>query len=94
MPQNTAKRQDSGRGRSTPKKKDRQTSGRYTPPIPQESRRSPRWYPWLILGLLVGGVFVIMLNYINVLPASPTNWYLVGGLVSILAGALAATQYR
>jgi hypothetical protein len=37
---------------------------------------------------------VIILNYINVLPSSPSNWYLLGGLGAILAGALAATQYR
>lgn len=94
MPQNTAKRRDSVRGRTTPKKGDPKGAGRYTAPIPRESRRSPGWYPWVLLGLLIGGVIVIMLNYINALPASPSNWYLLGGLASILAGALAATQYR
>ena len=74
--------------------KGRPPSGRYTPPIPREVRRSPRWYPWLLLGLLVVGVLVILLNYIDALPKSPANWYTLGGFVCILAGALLATRYR
>lgn len=74
--------------------KGRAASGRYTPPIPKEIKRSPRWYPWMLLGLLVLGVLVILLNYIDALPGSPTNWYTLGGFVCILAGALLATSYR
>jgi hypothetical protein len=48
----------------------------------------------LILILLVGGALTIMLNYSGVLPASPTNWYLVGGIVLIASGFVVATQYR
>ena len=40
------------------------------------------------------GSLCIILNYIDVLPASPTNWYVVGGLVAILASALLATRYH
>ncbi len=94
MPQKTAKRQGSGRGRATPKKGSRPDPGRYTQPIPREMRHSPRWYPWVLLALLLGGVIAIILNYIQVLPASPTNWYTLGGLVAILVAALAATRYR
>ncbi len=94
MPQKTARRQGSKRGRTTPKQGDRQVSGRYTKPIPIETRRSPKWYPWMILTLLIGGVFAIILNYIQALPSSPTNWYTLGGLIAILAGALSATRYR
>jgi hypothetical protein len=57
-------------------------------------RRSPRWYPWVLLGLLIGGVVVIILNYIQLLPSSPTNWYTLGGLIAILSAALGATNYR
>lgn len=81
------------KGRTTPKK-SRPESGRYTPPIPIEVRRSPRWFPWALLTLLILGVVAIILNYVQVLPASPTNWYTLGGLVAILAGAIAATRYR
>ena len=40
-------------------------SGRYTPPIPREVRHSPRWYPWALLSLLLGGVAVIIFDYIQ-----------------------------
>ena len=51
------------RGRKAPGSR---TSGRYTAPIPREVRRSPRWYPWMLLGLLLGGVILrIILNYID-----------------------------
>lgn len=69
-------------------------SGRYTAPIPSSARHSPKWYPWLLLSLLFVGVVVIILNYVQALPASPTNWYTLGGIVAILAGALLATGYR
>jgi len=72
----------------------RPASGRYTPPIPRSVKRSPGWYPWVLLTLLVAGVLCIILNYIEVLPSSPTNWYVLGGLIAILAAALMATAYR
>jgi hypothetical protein len=81
-------------GRATPAQKDRRPSGRYTPPIPKSVKRSPRWYPWVLLSLLLVGVLCIILDYIQVLPASPTNWYVVAGLVAILLAALMATSYR
>jgi len=86
-----AARTKSGSGRRTAK---RPASGRYTPPIPREVRRSPRWYPWVLLGLLLLGIATIILNYVAALPASPTNWYTLGGLIAILVAALAATRYH
>jgi hypothetical protein len=47
-----------------------------------------------ILGLLVGGALMIVLNYFDVLPASPTNWFLLGGIALIATGFITATQYR
>jgi hypothetical protein len=76
-------------GRRTPP-----PSGRYTPPTPREVKRSPRWYPWVLLSLLVIGIAMIILNYVDVLPSSPTNWYTVGGLIAILVAAMAATRYH
>ena len=90
MPSKTKAR----RGRATPPQSARRENGRYTPPIPREVRHSPRWYPWVLLGLLLGGVIAIIFNYIQLLPASPTNWYTLGGLVAILVAALAATRFR
>lgn len=82
-------------GRATPPQRDRgRTSGRYTPPVPKNVRHSPRWFPRVLLSLLVLGALCIVLDYIQVLPASPTNWYVVGGLAAILVAALMATNYR
>ncbi|HVX20795.1 MAG TPA: cell division protein CrgA [Acidimicrobiales bacterium] len=77
-------------GRYTPA----EDSGRYTPPIPKDTRTSPRWYGPLILVLLVLGVLMILLNYLTVLPGAVSVWYLVAGLVVIFVGFLMATRYR
>jgi len=76
-------------GRVTPK-----TTGRYTPPVPKEVKVSPRWVPAMMAILLVLGAAVILLNYVNVLPGSVTNWYLLAGLGLITAGFITATQWR
>jgi hypothetical protein len=69
-------------------------SSRYTPPIPKYVKESPRWVPVLMFGLLIVGALAIVLNYLGVVPHSPSNWYLLGGLTAILAGIITATQYR
>ena len=69
-------------------------SGRYTPPIPRKVKVSPKWMGPLILALLVVGALTIVLNYFNVLPAGPSNWYLVSGIVLIAVGFVVATRYR
>ena len=91
----------SAEGRTTAKGTSRvgrytsaEESGRYTPPIPKEARRSPRWYGPLLLILLILGVLLILLNYLTVLPGGVSVWYLVAGLVVIFAGFLLATRYR
>ena len=40
------------------------------------------------------GVFIIFLNYIDVVPGGRSNWYLLGGLGLILGGIITATQYH
>lgn len=55
---------------------------------------SPRWVAALMLVFFVAGVLVILLNYLAVLPGSASNWYLLGGLGSVLGGIITATQYR
>ena len=71
---------------------------RYTPKTPTASRApSPRWVPVLMFGLWAAGLLVIVLNYMGVLPGSSdggNGWYLVGGLVAILAGIMVSTRYR
>lgn len=76
-------------GRVTPK-----GSGRYTPPIPKEMKVSPRWVPVLMFALLIGGMLVIMANYLEMLPGDAKNEYLFLGLGLITAGFITATKYR
>lgn len=83
------------RGRVTPKGTSDTTSGRYTPPIPKEFKVSPRWVPWAMGILLIGGMLVIITNYLNVLPGEEAdNRYLLGGLGMITAGFIVATKWR
>jgi hypothetical protein len=71
------------------------TSGRYTPPIPQEYKVSPRWVPIAMGILLIGGMLMIICNYLNLLPGpDPSNAYLLGGLGLIPAGFIVATRWR
>ncbi|MDA3039004.1 MAG: cell division protein CrgA [Actinomycetota bacterium] len=55
---------------------------------------SPRWVPAMMLVFFAVGVLAILLNYLEVLPGAASNWYLLGGLASVLAGIITATQYR
>ncbi len=60
-------------------------------------RPSPTWVPVLMFALWGLGLLVIILNYMQILPGATdggNGWYLVGGLGSILAGIIVATQYR
>jgi Cell division protein CrgA len=85
-------------GRATPKggptAKQPVASGRYTPPIPRQQRHSPRWFPVVLLGFLVLGLMMIVLNYVNVLPGGTNNWYLIGGIGAIVVGLFMATFYH
>jgi hypothetical protein len=81
-------------GRATPPKDTREVNKRYTAPIPKSVRHSPPWYGPLLLALLILGLLLIVGNYVGILPASPSNWYLIGGLVGIVTGAMMATQYH
>ena len=68
---------------------------RYTAADPKERPaqravvRASALDPALVLGLLL-----IVGNYVGIMPASPNNWYLIGGLVGIVVGAMMATQYH
>jgi hypothetical protein len=68
--------------------------GRITKRRPTGADHSPRWYGWLLLGLLIFGMLVITLNYLQVLPGSTSSWYLVVGLVAMFSAFYLATRYR
>jgi hypothetical protein len=67
------------------------SSSRYTPPIPQSARESPRWVPVLMLALIVAAVLVIMLRY---LVWTDTNAPVVVGLALLLGGLFVATKWH
>lgn len=69
-------------------------SSRYTPPVPQELKVSPRWVPILMFALIGLGLVIIFCNYLGVLPGDTKNSYLLLGLASILGGIITATQYH
>ena len=67
---------------------------RVTKRRPVGADHSPRWYGWLLIGLLIFGMLVITLNYLDVLPGSTSAWYLVVGLVAMFSAFFLATRYR
>jgi hypothetical protein len=69
-------------------------SGRYTPPIPKEYKESPKWVLVLLLAFLIGGMLVILCNYLGLLPGGAKNVYLLVGLGLITCGFVTATRYR
>lgn len=85
-------------GGGNPKAESRRTtapsSRRYTPPVPEEVKSSPRWVPVVMFALLGAGLLVILCNYLGFLPGATSNWYLLGGLGLILGGIIVATQWH
>lgn len=71
-----------------------ESSSRYTPPTPRSAKVSPLWVPWVMFGLLILGMLLIFLNYIDVMPGGVSYIWLGVGLLCILGGIIAATQYR
>ncbi|MEL7156819.1 MAG: cell division protein CrgA [Actinomycetota bacterium] len=86
-------RQDKSRtGRVTPKGGEPTATGSARrEPVKIDSRFSAL-IPILMAVFMLAGTLVILGNYIFL--SSPSNWYLLGGLGLILAGIVAATQWR
>jgi hypothetical protein len=105
-PKRPQKRRGESSGRVTPKggpvksAKSSSSSGtpgassRYTPPVPAYKKVSPPWWPATMFVPWGLGIVMIILNYVQLLPGSVSNWYVLGGLGLILAGIIAATQYH
>jgi len=89
-----SKKRTASAGRATPPKDTREINKRYTAPIPKSVRQSPPWYGPLLLALLILGLLLIVGNYVGIMPGGTSNWYLVGGLIGIVVGAMMATQYH
>ena len=70
---------------------------RYQPPPKKKPKPSPTWFGAIILGLMLAGVAVIVVNYLGVMPGTAhqaTNFWLFMGLGGIAFGFILATQWR
>jgi fatty acid desaturase len=86
--------QRAGRAQAAKAARTAPQTGRYTKPVPKSVRRSAPWYGPVVLLLLVGGVAMVVLNYLTVLPGSVSVWYLFAGIAALFTGFLMATRYR
>lgn len=78
---------------------------RFQPPPQKKPKASPRWFGIAVLGTMLAGVAVIVLNYLGLMPgfsafgfdvawSQTSNFYLFAGLGLIAVGFLASTQWR
>jgi len=67
---------------------------RYTPPPPKNAPPSPLWVPVVMGTLMLTGLAIVLLNYLNAMPGEAENRYLVLGLALITGGFGLATTYR
>ncbi len=73
-----------------------EASSRYTPKVPQYEKESPRWWPVMMMSFFVIGGILILIKYLGWVPGGQngSQWWIVGGLVSVLAGLFTATKWR
>ncbi len=90
----SAKPTKPAKGPSATKRVTPKGTGRYTPPVPKTQKVSPMWVPIVMFTCLLGGMFMIILNYVSILPKSPHNGWLLGGLGLITIGFITATRYH
>lgn len=65
------------------------------PPTKAKPKPSPRWYGFLVLGMILLGVLIIVLNYADfLLPGGTQQHWLWIGLGTIGVGFIAATRWR
>ncbi|HEY7755681.1 MAG TPA: cell division protein CrgA [Actinomycetota bacterium] len=80
-----------------PKSRQRQKKGARpyaAPPPKKRPKASPAWYGYLVLGLILLGVAVIVLNYMDFIPGGTQQHWLWIGLGIIAVGFAAATRWR
>ena len=64
------------------------------PPKKKAPKTSPKWYGRLVLGCMLGGITMVVINYMNIMPGGFSPAWLWGGLGLIGIGFLMATRLR
>ena len=82
------------KGAATGRHLTAEQTGRYTKPIPKDTRKSPPWFGPFVIGLLLLGAFILVGNYLTFLPGAVSPWYLVAGFAAIVAGFGLSTRLR
>ncbi len=73
--------------------KSRSKRSNYTPPKPAKPKPSPRWVPYVGLGLIGLGVLLVLVQYF--VPALPGgNLNLIFGFVAMAGGLLVLSSWR
>ena len=82
-----------------PKSKGRNTGSKkrpYVPPPPpkKKPKQSPKWFGFAVVGVMLLGILIIVLNYMNVFGGGYNPTFLFIGLGVVFAGFMMATQLR
>lgn len=70
--------------------RSRSKRSRYRPPPQVKPKRSPRWQPYLGLGLIGAGMLAVVAGYL--IELVPGAWGLLGGFVAMAAGLVVLSQ--
>ena len=67
---------------------------RRQPPPKVNPRKSDPWVGALMMTLLLAGMVILILNYVDVFPGGAANWRLFYGLGIITASFVVATRWH
>jgi hypothetical protein len=67
---------------------------RYTPPAPKKAPSSRLWVPVTMFTMMLTGVVVVILNYLELLFGEASNNFLFVGLGLITGGFVFSTRLR
>jgi hypothetical protein len=83
-----------GRNKTQAKAPAKRRPSRYTPPTPQKAPPSKLWVPVTMFTMMLSGVVVVILNYLELLFGEASNNFLFVGLGLITGGFILSTRLR
>jgi hypothetical protein len=72
--------------------RSRSKRSNYTPPKPARPQPSPKWVPYVGVGLIIAGVLLVIAAY--VLPIPGGNLNLLIGFAMMAGGLIALSRWR